>query len=33
MQQMTLARQAEFQRYTKKSRREQFPDDMEFEMP
>jgi IS5 family transposase len=29
MQQLTLARQAEFQRYTKKTRREQFLDEME----
>jgi transposase, IS5 family len=33
MQQLTLARQAEFQRYTKKTRREQFLDEMEAVMP
>jgi transposase, IS5 family len=33
MQQLTLARQAEFQRYTKKTRREQFLEEMEAVMP
>jgi IS5 family transposase len=33
MQQLTLARQAEFQRYTKRTRREQFLDEMEAVMP
>jgi len=33
MHQLTLARQAEFQRYTKKTRREQFLDEMEAAMP
>jgi len=33
MQQLTLARQAEFQRYTKKTRRKQFLKEMEAEMP
>ena len=33
MQQLTLARQAEFQRYTKKTRREQFLDEMEAATP
>jgi transposase, IS5 family len=33
MRQLTLARQAEFQRYTKKTRREQFLDEMEAVMP
>ena len=33
MQQLTLARQAEFQRYTKKTRREQFLNEMEAVMP
>ena len=33
MQQLTLARQAEFQRYTKRTRREQFLDEMESVMP
>jgi IS5 family transposase len=33
MQQLTLARQAEFQRFTKKTRREQFLDEMEAVMP
>jgi hypothetical protein len=33
MQQLTLARQAEFQRYTKKTRREQFLDEMEAVLP
>jgi IS5 family transposase len=33
MQQMTLAHQAEFQRYTKKTRREQFLEEMETVMP
>jgi hypothetical protein len=33
MQQLTLARQAEFQRYTKKTRREQFLEEMDAVMP
>jgi transposase, IS5 family len=33
MRQMTLAQQAEFQRYSKKTRREQFLDEMEAVMP
>jgi IS5 family transposase len=33
MRQLTLARQAEFQRYGKKTRREQFLDEMEAVMP
>lgn len=33
MQQLTLARQADFQRYTKKTRREQFLDEMDHVMP
>ena len=33
MQQLTLARQAEFQRYGKKTRREQFLEEMEAVMP
>jgi IS5 family transposase len=33
MRQLTLARQVEFQRYSKKTRREQFLDDMERVMP
>jgi hypothetical protein len=33
MQQLTLARQAEFQRYTKTTRREQFLDEMEAVIP
>jgi len=33
MQQMTLARQAEFQRYSKKTRREQFLEEMDAVMP
>jgi len=33
MQQMTLAHQAEFQRYSKKTRREQFLEEMEAVMP
>jgi IS5 family transposase len=33
MQQLTLARQAEFQRYTKKTRREQFLNEMEAVIP
>jgi IS5 family transposase len=33
MQQLTLARQAEFQRYTKKTRREQFLNEMDAVMP
>ena len=33
MKQMTLARQAEFQRYTKKTRREQFLEEMDVVMP
>ena len=33
MHQLSLARQAEFQRYTKKTRREQFLDEMEAAMP
>jgi IS5 family transposase len=33
MQQLTLARQAEFQRYTKRTRREQFLNEMEAVMP
>lgn len=33
MQQLTLARQAEFQRFTKKTRREQFLEEMEAVMP
>ena len=33
MEQLTLARQAEFQRYAKKTRREQFLDEMEAVMP
>jgi len=33
MQQLTLARQAEFQRYTKKTRREQFLEEMDTVVP
>ena len=33
MRQMTLAHQAEFQRYTKKTRREQFLEEMDAVMP
>ena len=33
MQQITLARQAEFQRFGKKTRREQFLDEMEAVVP
>ena len=33
MQQLTLARQAEFQRYSKKTRREQFLEEMDAVMP
>ena len=33
MRQMTLAHQAEFPRYTKKTRREQFLTEMDAEMP
>jgi IS5 family transposase len=33
MQQLTLARQAEFQRYAKKTRREQFLEEMDAVMP
>ena len=33
MRQMTLAQQAEFQRYSKKTRREQFLEEMDAVMP
>jgi IS5 family transposase len=33
MQQLTLAREAEFQRFTKKTRREQFLEEMDTVMP
>jgi transposase, IS5 family len=33
MQQLTLAHQADFQRYTKKTRREQFLEEMDAVMP
>lgn len=33
MEQLTLARQAEFQRFTKKTRREQFFEEMDAVMP
>ena len=33
MRQMTLAHQAEFQRYSKKTRREQFLEEMDAVMP
>ena len=33
MRQMTLAHQAEFQRYSKRTRREQFVDEMNTVMP
>ena len=33
MRQMTLAHQGEFQRYSKKTRREQFLDEMDTVMP
>ncbi|HZZ15093.1 MAG TPA: IS5/IS1182 family transposase, partial [Candidatus Sulfotelmatobacter sp.] len=33
MRQLTLARQAEFQRYSKKTRREQFLEEMDAVMP